>query len=66
MTKKEAKDLLESYINFLKKRKSEYSQILSNKIKEKGNCCFLNCGNEDYNIQLIIQRKWSNDNEKND
>lgn len=65
MNKKEAKDLLESYINFLKKRKPEYSQILSNKIKEKGNCCNLVCGNKNYNIQLIIQRKWNNGEETN-
>ena len=65
MNKKEAKDLLESYINFLKKRKPEYSQILSNKIKEKGNCCNLGCESKNYDIQLIIRRKWNNNDEKN-
>lgn len=64
MRKNEAKDLLELYIKFLKRNVPNYSQIMSKEIKsEKWSGCTLSCCNDDYKIQLYIQRLKDDQNE---
>lgn len=61
MNKKEAKDLLESYVSFLKKNIPGYSQQLDKKLNEKWESYSFGASTDKYNIRLCIEKKGDKD-----